>query len=329
MKKIRRTSRVITLITAGTMILLFFAGCRKINLSEKNKTVIRNALDDIWNHGNLDKADIFFTKDYVYHGIPEIHGAEGIKQHVAALRTGVPDFHLTLEDMIAEGDKVVCRWTGGGTQMSEFMGIPASGKQVKITGIIISRISDNKIAEEWETSDQLGLMQLLGVIPPMPDTPMSVLKREKPEDFLWSNPSMITGNPGNPEENKTIILREEEEVWNQRNLATLETIYSPNFINHDPGTPDVRNWEDFKQFWMMVGEVTQDYHLAVDDIITEGDKVAVRWSSHFIEKTTSRPINNKGIVIYRLADGKIVESWFSTDMLGFMRQLGMIPSTEK
>jgi steroid delta-isomerase-like uncharacterized protein len=326
MKTIRRISAVISLITTGTMILLFFPGCRKINVLEKNKAVIRNALDSIWNHGNLDEADLFFADDYVYHGVSEIHGAEGIKQHVAALRASVPDFHVSLEDMIAEGDKVVCRWTGGGTQLGEFMGIPPSGKQIKLTGIIISRISDGKIIEEWETSDQLGLLQLLGVIPMMPDAPMSVLKREKPEDFLWSKPSTLTGNPGNPEKNRTIISREEEEVWNQRNLKTFETLYSPGFINHDPGSPDVRTWEEFKQFWMMVGEITQDYRVTIDDMIAEGDKVAVRWSSHFIEKTTAKPINNKGIVLYRLADGKIVESWFSTDMLGFMRQLGILPS---
>jgi predicted ester cyclase len=78
----------------------------------------------------------------------------------------------------------------------------------------------------------------------------------------------------------------------------------------------------------MVGEITQDYHLTIEDIISEGDKVAVRWSSKFIDATTTKLVSNKGVVIYRLADGKIVESWFSTDMLGFMRQLGVLPSPE-
>lgn len=98
--------------------------------------------------------------------------------------------------MIAEGDKVVSRWTGGGKQMGEFMGVPPSGKQVKITGIIISRIVNDQIVEEWETSDQLGLLQLLGVIPPIPDAPISALKRMKPDEFLWSEASKVTGDPG-------------------------------------------------------------------------------------------------------------------------------------
>jgi steroid delta-isomerase-like uncharacterized protein len=326
MKKTKRPDQVIFSIIIGIIILLSFINCQKTNLLEHNKAVIHNALEKIWNQGILDEADLLFADDYVYHGVPEIHGTKGIKQHVAALRVSVPDFNLSLEDVIAEGDKVVCRWTAGGTQKDDFMGVPPSDKQIKITGIIISRITEGKIIEDWEISDQLGLMQMMGVIPPMPDAPMSVLKREKPEDFLWSSPSIVKGDPGNPEKNKAIIYREEEEVWNQRNLETIESLYSPNFINHDTGFPDVRTREDFKQFWMMVGEVTQDYRLTIDDMIAEGDKVAVRWSSHFIEKSSTKPVTNKGIVIYRLADGKIVESWFSNDMLGFMRQLGVLPT---
>ena len=326
MQKNEMIFRTIVMIVIGGAIMLSFAGCQKTNILEKNKTIIRNAYEEIWNQGNLNAADELFAIDYVYHGAPEIRGPEGIKQHVAALRASFPDAHLSLDDMIAEGDKVVSRWTAGGTQTGEFMGIPPSGKQVKFTGIIISRIADGKIVEDWETSDQLGMLQLLGMIPPMPDAPISALKRNKPEEFKWSEPSKVTGDPGDVDKNKAIIRREEEEVWNQRNLNTFEALYSPSFINHDPGFPDVRDFEGFKQFWTMVTKITQDYHLTIEDLIAEGDKVALRWSSRFVHAATKKPVNNKGIVIFRLADGMIVETWFSTDMLGFMRQLGVLPS---
>lgn len=314
------------------LVVAFLALCactKEVDIATKNKALIRNAVEEIPNQGNLDVVDEFFAKDYVYHPDPKIRGAEGINQHVAALRASFPDFHLSLEDMIAEGDKVVSRWTGGGTHTGEFMGVPPSGKLIKVTGILISRIVDGMIVEEWERSDKLGLLQQLGMISPMPDAPISALKRMKPEEFLWSELSKVTGEPGNPEKNKAIIRREEEEVWNQRNLETLEALFSPSFINHDPGFPDVGDFEDFKQFWTMVGEITQDYHLTVEDMIAEGDKVVVRWSSRFIDATTKKPVNNKGIVIYRLVGGKIVEAWFSTDMLGFMQQLGVIPTPEE
>jgi steroid delta-isomerase-like uncharacterized protein len=317
------------ILLIGIAFLILSACIKKVEITAENKAIIQNAVEQIWNQGNLDATDEYFTADYVYHAVPEIHGAEGIKQHVATLRASFPDFHLSLDDMIAEGDKVVSRWTGGGTHTGEFMGIPSSGKQIKITGIIISRIANRKIVEEWESSDQLGLLQLLGMIPPMPDAPIAALKRMKPGEFLWSEPSKVTGDPGDREENKALIRREEEEVWNQRNVDTFEELYSPRFINHDPGSPEVTNFESFKQFWTMVGGITQGYHLIVEDMIAEGDKVAIRWSSRFVDAATTKPVNNKGIVIYRLADGKIVEAWFSTDMLGFMQQLGVIPTPEK
>ena len=133
----------------GVAILTLIVCTKKVDITAENKAIIQNALEEIWNQGNLDAADEYFTADYVYHAVPEIHGAEGIKQHVAALRASFPDFHLSLDDMIAEGDKVVSRWTGGGTHTGEFMGIPPSGRQIKITGIIISRIANCKIVEEW------------------------------------------------------------------------------------------------------------------------------------------------------------------------------------
>jgi len=195
----------------GIAILTVFDCTKKVDITVENKAIIQNAVEEIWNQGNLDAADEYFTADYVYHAVPEIHGAEGIKQHVAALRASFPDFRLSLVDMIAEGDKVVSRWTGGGTHTGEFVGVPPSGKQIKITGIIISRIANRKIVEEWESSDQLGLLQQLGQIPPMPDAPLSVLKRMKPGEFLWSEPSKVTGDPGDSEKNKALIRREEEE----------------------------------------------------------------------------------------------------------------------
>lgn len=326
MRKIKQIVRTMIVIAFGVAIILSFTSCQKKGTLEKNKAIVQNAYEEIWNQGNLDTADNFFTADYVYHAVPEIHGTEGVKQHVAALRTSFPDFQLSIEDMIAEGDKVVSRWAGGGTQKKEYMGIPSSGKKGNLTGIIVTRIENGKIAEEWETSDQLGMLQLLGVIPPMPDAPLSVLKRTKPDEFLWGEDSKVTGDPGDAKTNRAIVLREEEEVWNQRNPDTFDAVFSVRLINHDPGTPDIRDYEDFRQFWTMVGTVTKDYHLTVDDMIAEKDKVAVRWSSRFIEAATGKPVNNKGILIYRLADGKIVESWFSTDMLGFMRQLGVLPS---
>jgi predicted ester cyclase len=77
-----------------------------------------------------------------------------------------PDLKVTSDFQVAEGDKVVMRWTGTGTHTGELMGIPATGKRIEMTGIGIQRIAGGRIVEEWVESDQMGMMQQLGVVPP-------------------------------------------------------------------------------------------------------------------------------------------------------------------
>ena len=91
---------------------------------------------------------------------------EELKQHIAAFEAAFPGYGMIVEDMIAEGDKVVVRGAMHGTHKGDLMGIPPTGKQVTMPVIIIYRIADGKIVEHWMIADQLGLMQQLGVFPP-------------------------------------------------------------------------------------------------------------------------------------------------------------------
>ena len=100
--------------------------------------------------------------------LDEIFSAELMQRigpSVVPFLTAFPDWHGTVDDIIAEGDTVVNRWTGHGTHLVELMGIPATGKPVTLTGITIFRIAGDKIVEEWTEMNQMSLMQQLGVIP--------------------------------------------------------------------------------------------------------------------------------------------------------------------
>ena len=109
----------------------------------------------LWNHtGNLDAAAELFAPDRV----------EDAKQEAANVRRGFPDLESTIEDLIAERDKVVAHWRAQATHQGEHMGIPPTGNRVDFTGISIYRIEGGKIAEWWGVSDLLGLMQQLGAI---------------------------------------------------------------------------------------------------------------------------------------------------------------------
>jgi steroid delta-isomerase-like uncharacterized protein len=100
-------------------------------------------------------------------------GLEGAKQFITGFQGGLSSFEYNVEDMLAEGDEVVYRWTMRAVHSGPFMGIPPTGNRLSITGIDMFRLADGKIAESWVVADALGMLQQLGVIPPMGPPPQS------------------------------------------------------------------------------------------------------------------------------------------------------------
>ncbi len=135
--------------------------------AEDNKALIREIIEEVWNKGNLAAVDRYFAPDYVDHTpFPgQGPGPEGYRQGVTAIRDAFPDLHLTLGDILGEGDKVAFRYTMDGTHQGGFMGIPPTGKPFSVEGMIIARIAEGKGVERWANLDTLSLMQQLGVIP--------------------------------------------------------------------------------------------------------------------------------------------------------------------
>jgi predicted ester cyclase len=124
--------------------------------AEVNKTLVRREQEELWNHtGNLDAAEELFAAGQ----------AEAAKQEAADFRRGFPDVISTIEDLIAEGDKVVARWRSRATHRGDYMGTPPTDKEVEFTGISFYRIEGNKITESWTVEDELGLMRQIGAIP--------------------------------------------------------------------------------------------------------------------------------------------------------------------
>jgi steroid delta-isomerase-like uncharacterized protein len=134
---------------------------------EENKTVSRRSFEEVWNQGNLAAIDDLYDANQVSHGLGvEVPaGVAGLKQFVAMYRSAYPDTHFTIEDQVAEGDKVVTRWTAIGTHRGELFGIAPTGKRVTVTGMALSRIENGKIVETWNHFDALGQLQQLGAVP--------------------------------------------------------------------------------------------------------------------------------------------------------------------
>ena len=134
---------------------------------EQNIAIMRRYYDEIVNQNNLAVAEEIFTSEYTSHfnestNLPP--GPPGVKAFISANRQGFPDLQVTVDQIFAEGDQVASRWTLQGTHTGEWFGIPATGKQAKWTGVVITRFADGKIAEDWYSYDQLGLLVQLGIV---------------------------------------------------------------------------------------------------------------------------------------------------------------------
>jgi steroid delta-isomerase-like uncharacterized protein len=136
-------------------------------MSEENKAAARRLLE-VFATGDFSAIDELVAPNAIDHDPYNPHGSEGVegsKKTIAMYREAFPDLQMTVEDQVAEGDKVVTRWTAVGTHEGNIMGIPATGKTATVTGIGIDRFEDGKVVEGWNNWDTLGLLQQIGAIP--------------------------------------------------------------------------------------------------------------------------------------------------------------------
>jgi len=133
----------------------------------ENKALVRRFVDEDQSQGNVDAIYEFCSPEFVNHSAPPglPPDREGIRVVTAMFRGAFPDSYFTVEDMIAEGDKVTTRKTFHGTHEGEFMGIPPTGRRVSMGLIDIVRISEGRVVEHWSVGDNLGMMQQLGLVP--------------------------------------------------------------------------------------------------------------------------------------------------------------------
>src|SRR5215210_356230 len=124
--------------------------------AEEDRALVRREQEELWTYtGDLDVAEELFAPEQ----------AEAARQEAADFRLGFPDVVSTIEDLIAEGDRVVARWRSRATHLGEYVGVPPTGKEVEFTGISVYRIEGGRIAESWTVEDELGLLRQIGAVP--------------------------------------------------------------------------------------------------------------------------------------------------------------------
>jgi steroid delta-isomerase-like uncharacterized protein len=142
-------------------------------MSAANKAIVQRLYEEVWNERKFEVIKAIISPSHALQA-PNISGSsigpEAYKRNVLAFLAGFPDLRWTIEDTIAEKDKVVACWTISGTHKGDYMGIPATNKKVSVDGITIHNIANGKIMDSYSNWDALGMMQQLGVVPPLGQT---------------------------------------------------------------------------------------------------------------------------------------------------------------
>jgi predicted ester cyclase len=267
----------------------------------------------------VDVFDRFVVPDYVDRDpIPDQEpGLEGLKKAYHTFLEPFPDVLFVFEDIIAEGDLVFGRGVISGTHQGEFFGIPPSGKRVHWTGTRLFRLKDLMVTEGWINLDFLGLLQQMGAVPAPPAPP--------PGD----PPPHLTGAPATREETKAIMQRLIDGFWNGKDESVADELFHPQASSPSaPGIP--LGPEGVKMIGRMFWEAFPDYRIEIEHIAGEPDRVAARFRQYgthqgelFGIPATGKSAEWTEMGILRIADGKIVESWYDVDMAGLMQQLGV------
>jgi steroid delta-isomerase-like uncharacterized protein len=132
--------------------------------TEQHKTFVGAALEAAFGRGELDVLDTCFTPSVVLHepGREPMHGRDELRRGLTGLRAAFPDFRFSIQDQLAEDGRVAIRYVGQGTHQGEFLGIPATGRTISYTGMLMVRLDEGRIAEFWAQPDLLGVLRQLG-----------------------------------------------------------------------------------------------------------------------------------------------------------------------
>jgi len=289
---------------------------------EAKRDVAARLVTDLFGKGDLSIVDNEVSPDLVDHnGFPGLApGREGFGQATLAVRQGFPDLSTAPRRIIVEGDRAFYHWEGTATHDGPFAGVPPTGTKVRLSGMEIIRFGDDDlIVEHWIITNAMEMMQQLGVVPGDPPGPWGTV------------PEVDPGRATTPEENKQVMIRHVEEIWNGKNLDAADELFHPQAVT--PYAPLPPGPAGCKVIASMFHSAFPDFHMVVEDIVAEGDLVAARFSqtgTHqgdlFGIPATGRAVDFEEMAFVQIADGKIISTWFETDMLTMMQQLGLGPA---
>jgi predicted ester cyclase len=288
--------------------------------TEDKRTVLRRVSGEIFGQGNVEVIDELLAPEFVDHDpLPGINpDRDGIRDLVHLFQTSFPGIEVELLHMVVEGDRGVDHTRFSGIHAGEFMGVPATGRRIDTSVIVISRLGpDGRITERWQRFGAMQLLQQLGVVPgweePPPPPPIPVVSG---------------GRETTADENRA-LMTSQLAIWNDGDYDLADDLFHPEAVT--PDAPQLRRGpEGCKQVARVFRDAFPDFAMTVEDTVAEGDFVVCRFrqtGTHegelFGIAPTGRPVDFGEMALCQFAGGQIVATWFQTDMLALMSQLGV------
>ena len=302
---------------------------------ERNKDVYRQFVEGMVNSGDFSLVPDLYAPDYVDHNAPPgaPPGLAGVESTMMLFRTGFPDVHFTIDEMVAEGDLVGTRVTGTGTNTGSFLGMPPSGKTATWTSKGIFRVVDGKITEHWGLPDLLALLGQIGALPPGAQLPAPEIPPPARPDYPIADPT----DPALLARNKAVTRRVYEDGFSAGNLAACKEFVAPDYCDHPPARffqVPVVGPESLEGAVRVFRDGFPDLQDTVQELVAEGSRVVARtlWEGTHLGEFVGVPPTGKRVVItginfFRIGEeGMIVERFGSFDALGMMQQLGLAPA---
>lgn len=294
-------------------------GKAAVTISSLDKSNVVWHIGDALLVGDGTAIDEFVAPDFVDHNPMFGTGPdrEGLKQGLDAVRKGFPDLRITRVNTIVDDNKVLYQSESAGTHQGDFAGVPATGKPVRFSTMMLARLDDEKIVERWVQLSNFELLQQLGVVPGA-DQPAP-----------WGDvPEVAPGRATTPDENKRVMTRHVEEIWNDGNLDAADELFHAEAVTpHAPLPPGPAGC---KVIASVFRAAFPDFHITIEDLIAEGDLVGARFHQTgtqlgelFGIPPTGRSVSFDEIAVVKIADGKILSTWFETDLVTLMQQLGV------
>ncbi len=304
---------------------------------EANRAAIRRLYDET-NKGNYDFLDELLAPDFTSYGgagFKDLHSPAEFKELTMTFLTSFPDLWFQVDELIGEGDDVLVSGTLSGTHKGDFYGMAATGNKVSWTGCAIFRFRGTQVIARWQEFDALGLMAQVqpsadGAAPP----PAAAHGKTGPAAREAAESTSSVEGSSSVEENKAIFHRVIEELWNQQKVDVADELFAADHESPSaPGLP--AGPAGVKAIAGMFLAAFPDLHVDIEIEIAEGDMVGGRLrqtgthTGAMASPTgeippSGKPVNFTEVAMLRIVNGKVVTSWYWTDMIGLLTQIGVI-----